>query len=168
MKKLLITLILIPQIVFAASFDLSPSVSTYKTGKNESFQQVELRMGYTFDFGLYLGGLYSLASDKFIQKADAYYLAPTIGYNFMGAYVLASYIIAGEQDLASGGVKYGKAGGTQFTLGYALPVAEDVYLSPELTMRSVSYDDEEIQGIAGPTTRKDSYVYPSIAFWFRF
>lgn len=167
MKKLLITLLLIPQIVFA-SFDLSPSLGTYKTDTGASYSQVEMRLGYTFDFGLYVGGLYSLSSTKFVQNADSYYIAPTVGYNYMNLYVLASYIIAGEQDLASGGVKYGKASGTQFTFGYALPINEEVFFGPELNVRTVEYKDEEVQGIAGPTTRKDSTIYPSLAFWFRF
>lgn len=167
MKKLLITLIFIPQLVFAG-FNLSPSIGAYKKDNDKGYSQVELRIGYTFDFGLYLGGLYSLASTKIIQEADSYYIAPTVGYNYKNGYVLASYFIAGEQDLASGGIKYGGAKGYQFTFGYALPLGEDVFLGPEMNVRSISYKDEETQGIAAPTTRKDTTVYPSIAFWFKF
>lgn len=168
MKKLLITLIFIPQLVFASSFDLSPSLGMYKQDTDASFTQLELRLGYTFDFGLYLGGLYSLASTKIIQQADSYYLAPTVGYNYMGGYALVSYILAGEQDLASGGIKYGSASGYQVTLGYALPINEEIYLAPEISIRNVDYDKEETQGVGDKTSRKDSTIYPSIAFWFKF
>jgi hypothetical protein len=167
LKQLLFTILFLPQ-VSMASFVLNPSVGFYKTDTDNSLTQFELRIGYAFDFGLYVGGFYDLTTQKFVEDADEFYGGVHIGYEYGNVYGLIGYVVAGDQDLNSGGVKYTGATGVQATLGYRLLLTEDVYLGPELTFRRVSFDDEEIQGVAAPTNRQDEVLIPSIAVLFKF
>ncbi len=166
-KYLITTLILLPQISLAG-FALNPSYGVYKTDRENSMSQLELRVGYKFDFGLYLGGFYNLASQKYLVDSSDYYVGVQAGYEYHGLYGLAGYIINGDQDMTSGGVKYSGAHGMQLTFGYRLPLMEDVYLGPELTYRKVSFKDEEISGLADDVSRHDEVIIPSIAVYFAF
>jgi hypothetical protein len=168
LKSLLLFIALVPSVAFAG-FEFSPSLSMFKADKGQSATQVELRVGYSFeDTNLYLGGFYSLASDKIIEHVDQYFFGPMIGYQYNGAYVLAAYILTGEQDLASGGVKYSSAKGYQASIGYRMELTTDVFLGPEFTWRQVDFDNREVQGIAGKSERQDTHVLPSITFQFKF
>lgn len=167
MKSLMLLIAIIPNIALA-NISLSPSISTYKAADRSSMLQVELRLGYEFDFGLFVGGFYSLASDKFVDHSYQYYMGPTVGYQYMGAYVLGSYLLVSEEDLASGGVKYSGISGFQTTIGYRLQITEDVFVGPEITVRRAKYKTREVQGIAGAGDREDNVILPSLAFYFKF
>lgn len=167
LKSILLLIALVPNMAFA-NFQFSPSISTFKSDDEATTTQLELRLGYAFDFGLFVGGFYSLGSDKFLEHTNQYYLGPMVGYQYKGAYVLASYILTGEQDLSSGGVKYSGTTGYQGTIGYRMEIAKDVFLGPELTMRTVEFENREVQGIAAPGNRKDTHILPSFAFLFKF
>lgn len=167
LKKLIFITLFVPQLALAG-FSLNPSYGAFKSDSDNSAAQLEFRLGYTFDFGLFVGGFYTLGSEKFLEDASEYYIGPMIGYEYKGIYGLLGYILAGEQDLKSGGIKYTSATGIQATLGYRMLVAEDVYLGPELTLRDVSFDSEEIQGIGSPVTRDESVIIPSVAVLFNF
>lgn len=166
-KYLLISLFILPQMAFAG-FSLNPSYGVYKSDSQNSMSQFELRVGYEFDFGLYLGGFYTLGSQKFVVDSSDYYVGVQVGYEYGGVYGLAGYVINGDQDMTSGGEKYSGAHGLQVTLGYRQAIMEDVYLGPELTYRKVSFEDSEISGLAADTSRNDSVVIPSIAVYFAF
>ncbi len=166
-KYLITSLLLAPQIVFAG-FSLNPSYGVYKTDKDNGMSQIELRVGYAFEMGLYLGGFYSLTSQKFIDDSSDYYVGVQAGYAYKGVYGLVGYVINGDQDLTSGGVKYSGAHGLQVTAGYRALLMEDVYIGPELTYRKVSFDDIEISGLANSATRRDEIVIPSLAVYFAF
>ncbi len=167
LKIIIFTLLLLPQFS-QAYFSLNPSLGFYKAGNDDSVSQLELRIGYAFDFGLYLGGFYDLTSQKFVEDADEFYGGIHVGYEYGGAYALVGYVLAGDQDLNSGGIKYTGARGLQVTAGYRLLITEDVYLGPELTYRKVSFEDQETQGVAGPTSRYDTVLIPSVALLFKF
>lgn len=167
MKKILFILLFLPQWAFAG-FILNPSLGLYRADTDNSVTQLELRVGYAFDFGLYLGGFYDLGSQKFVEDADEFYGGVHVGYECHGIYGLVGYVIAGDQDLNTGGIKYTGATGMVATLGYRALLTEDVYLGPELTYRSVSFEDEEIQGVAADTSRHDRVIIPSIAVQFKF
>lgn len=168
LKYAVLLFALVPSIALA-NFEFSPSLSVFKTDKDQSSSQIELRMGYTFEFGLYVGGFYNLASTKFIDHTDQYFLGPQIGYTWKGVYALAGYTLTGEQDLASGGVKYSRPMGYQLSVGYRLEVVPDVFLGPEFTYRDVEYKSREVQGVPqGDTGRKDTQVLPSITLQFKF
>jgi hypothetical protein len=166
-KKCLFLLIFLPQMAFAG-FELQASYGTYKDNSALGMGQLELRVGHSFDFGLFLGAFYSLGSDKYIQHANQYFVGPMVGYQWRGIYTMAGYMLTGESDQASGGTKYGKNGGYQVTLGYRLMLIEDVFLGPELTYRNVSYDDIQVQGISSPSDRRDVTMIPAINLQFKF
>jgi len=168
LKKLIFIAIFVPQMALAAGFSLNPALGIYKNDENNGMSQLELRFGYTFDFGLFVGGFYSLSSQDFIEDADDYYIGPTVGYTYGGFFGLLSYVLAGDQDLKSGGIKYTGANGIQATIGYRLMFAENVYLGPELTLRDVSFEDVETQGVPTPTERKDSVIVPGFSLLFNF
>ena len=41
---------------------------------------IDLRLGYVFDFGLYIGGLYSLQDHDLLSDSSDSYLGPSFGY----------------------------------------------------------------------------------------
>ncbi|MBY0385373.1 hypothetical protein K2X05_09460 [bacterium] len=168
LKYILTLLLLLPQITFAG-FALNPTYGIYKTD-SESMSQLELRVGYKFDFGLYLGGFYNVVSQKYLkpETSSDYFLGLQAGYEYHGLYGLAGYVLDGDQDMDSGGTKYSGATGLQVTLGYRLPVMEDVYLGPEITYRKVSFKDKEISGIASSVSRHDETIIPAISLYFAF
>lgn len=170
MKSLFLTIVflILPQLSQAA-FVLNPALGLYRSDEDNGLTQLELRIGYQFESGLYLGGFYDLTSQKFVEDADEFYAGVHIGYVCpTGVYALLGYVIAGDQDLDSGGVKYTGATGVQATLGYKMLLAEDVYLGPELTYRRVSFEDEEIQGAPGKTNRNDEVIVPGFSMLFKF
>jgi hypothetical protein len=166
-KYLITSLLLAPQIAFAG-FSLNPSYGVYKTGTQDSMSQLELRVGYEFEMGLYLGGFYSLASQKFIDDSNDYYVGVQAGYVYKGVYGLLGYVLNGDQDLTSGGIKYSGAHGLQVTAGYRVLLMEDVYIGPEFTYRKISFKDIELAGIANTASRRDEVVIPSLAVYFAF
>jgi hypothetical protein len=168
LKYIVLLFALVPNIA-TANFEFSPSLSVFKTDKEESSSQVELRMGYTFESGLYAGGYYSIASDRFIEYVNQYYLGIHLGYSYKGLYALAGYALTGEQDFVSGGVKYSRPEAYSATLGYRMEVTTNVFLGPEFTWRQVEYTSREVQGVPqGDTGRKDTHVLPSITLQFIF
>lgn len=168
-KYLITVLVLIPQITFAG-FALNPSYGVYKTDRENNMSQLELRVGYKFDFGLYVGGFYNVVSQKYLtpETSSDYFLGLQAGYEYHGLYGLAGYVLDGDQDMDSGGTKYSGAHGLQLTFGYRLPLMEDVYLGPEITYRKVSFKDKEISGLASTVSRYDETIIPSIAVYFAF
>jgi hypothetical protein len=151
-----------------AGFSLTPTYGVYSTDNENSMSQIEMRVGYEFEMGLYLGGFYSLTSQKFIDDSSDYYVGVQAGYAYKGVYGLVGYVINGDQDLTSGGIKYSGAQGLQVTAGYRAQLMEDVYIGPELTYRKVSFDDLEISGLASSASRRDEIVIPSLAIHFAF
>lgn len=177
MKTLILLILLVPNLAVAGGMAFNPSIATYRNDNDtvkatglsgRSMTQIELRLGYEYDFGLFVGGFYSLGSDKFLDHTNQWYLGPMVGYQFMGAYVLAAYILTGENDLASGGLKYSGTTGYQGTIGYRAEIVEGIFLGPEFTFRSVEFDNREVQGIVNPGDRSDTHVLPSIAVFFKF
>lgn len=165
-------LLFLPQLSMAG-FALNPTYGVYQTDRNSTMSQVELRVGYKFDFGLYLGGFYNLVSQSYFKSpvnsaSEDYYLGVQVGYEYNGIYGLAGYVVNGDQDMNSGGTKYSGAHGFQMTLGYRLPIVEDIYLGPELTYRKVSFKDIEVSGVASSANRHDAVLIPSIALYFAF
>lgn len=168
LKYIVLLFALVPSIA-SANFEFSPSLSVFKTDDQESASQIELRMGYKWDFGLYAGGFYNVASDRFIEHVDQYYLGVHVGYSYKGFYGLAGYALTGEQDFTSGGVKYSRPNAYSLTAGYRMEVATDVFLGPEFTWRQVEFKSREVQGVPqGDTGREDNHVLPSITVQFIF
>lgn len=172
MKSLLLILALVPSVAFAG-LEFSPSLSTFKADDEQSSTQLEFRLGYNFELanelGLYVGGFYNIATDKFLDAVDQYFLGPQVGVNYKGFYSLLGYTLTGEQDLQSGGIKYSRPTGFQVSLGYRLLLTEGIYLSPEFSWRQVDFASKEVQGIpAGDTQRKDTHILPSITLMFKF
>ena len=162
--------ILTPQLSFAG-FALNPSYNWYHSDTEASQSQVELRVGYAFESGLYLGGFYDLVSQKFLDTpndSSDYYVGLHLGYEYMGVYGLLGYVINGDQDMSSGGTKYSGAQGVQLTAGYRILIAEDIFIAPEATYRKVSFQDVEVSGLAGSVNRKDEVIMPGISVYFAF
>jgi hypothetical protein len=168
LRNILFLSLFLPQIGHAAGFVLNPALGLYKVDNDNGVTQLELRVGYAFDFGLYLGGFYELNSQKFVEDADEFYAGVHVGYECHGIYGLLGYVIAGDQDLKSGGIKYTGATGYLATVGYRALLTEDVYLGPELTYRNVSFEDQETQGVAASIDRHDAVLIPGIAVYFAF
>lgn len=94
-----------------------------------------------------------------------------IGYKMdCGFYGLVGYSLFASEDLETGGIKYSSGTGMQVSIGHALPLMKDVFLGPELTWKSMSYDKREVLGVpaAGAPERENDSIYPSITMWFKF
>lgn len=181
MKTLILIILLVPNMAVASGLAFNPSISMYRNDNDtvkaagvngRSMTQIELRLGYDFDlaqnFSLFAGGFYSLGSDKFLEHTNGWNLGPMVGAQLMGVYVLAAYILTGESDMASGGLKYSGTTGYQGTIGYRAEITEGIFLGPEITFRSTEYENREVQGIVNPGDRSDTHVLPSIAVYFKF
>lgn len=116
-------------------------------GKVRTFQ-LDSKVGYVFDFGLYTGLQlnYGFGSSNNGAAADtdttSYYAGPSIGYscNYTGLFLTATYIATGSYDLTGVG-KYEKATGYQIDLGYPVKVSENVQVGPQLSLKRIDLKD---------------------------
>ena len=104
-----------------AGFVFSPSVSYLERDLNDNgteteakLSMVDLRLGYQLDMGLYLGGIYSIASEDILGGDTTNFLVgPSVGYFYSGFLAIITYHLFGERDLSVGNQKY--SGGKRLT-----------------------------------------------------
>lgn len=179
MKKLLLGFLLTAVMAPAAHAALvfNPSASIFEreveangTKTESKWTYIDLRMGYLFDMGLYVGGMYSLADESAGADASEFYIGPSVGYHFKGLSVIGTYFLTGQSDQAIGGIKYDDVSGYQFDLAYHVMVGKNFGIGPMLSYRSVSFDEQQVQGLpqAGFNGRDFTAVTPAFSFWFHF
>lgn len=160
----------------SAAFLFSPSVSyssKSRTDENGTRSEVktthiDFRFGYLSEFGLYLGGLYSLQDQEIFQGSSDSYMGPSVGYWWQGLFVVATYHLFGERDLTAGGVKYSRGSGLQIDLSYAVPVADNVFLGPQLSYQSLRFRDRQVNGVSEGTSYKLTDITPYFNLTFLF
>jgi hypothetical protein len=155
-----------------ADFILSPSVtyldqqvrdnSGSPSTSEAKLTVIDFRLGYVTDFGLYIGGLYSIHDQQIFAKASDSYFGPSLGYYNSGFFVSGTYYIYGERDLTAGGIKYSKVQGFQVDLSYGVPLAEGVLIGPQLTYHNVHFREEQVIGVAQSADFKWSGLTPYI------
>lgn len=132
---------------------------------NANMTLIDLRLGYTFDFGLYIGGLYSIHDQALLtsgeDSSDSYF-GPSVGYYYKGLLVVFSYYLYGEKDLANGSGKMQGVNGYQLDVGYSVPVTDTIHVGPQLTYHTIKFD--EISSGVGSNTI--NYEFSGISPYF--
>ncbi len=129
---------------------------------------IDLRLGYVFDFGLYVGGLYSIQDHDLLSDSSDSLLGPTLGYYNAGFLVAGTFYVYGEKDITNGSGKYSGVSGYQIDVSYAVPVTENFRMGPQLTYHSYEYSDLEVNGISGSADLKFSSITPYFNLTFVF
>lgn len=160
-----------------AGFVFAPALSFLSNSEPRSVDEpnrsvdVDFRLGYKFKFGLYIGGFYGLTDQEFdvFNNGNSGFLAgPTIGLANSGVYLFVTGVILGDRDLNSGLVKYTGARGLQIDLGYGAPLSKNLRLGPQITYRTIQYEDAELNGFPNPTDYQFESITPYITLWLQF
>ena len=174
-KSFIITLALIPFSLAHANYLFAPSLSYLERNTNDNgtssdvkLTKIDLKLGYVFDFGMYLGGVYSLSDENFGTDSSDYTLGFSAGYIRDGFFGILTYHLLGERDLAAGGIKYSGASGFQLDTGYVIPLTDNLSLGPQLSWSDVKYRDQENSGIATSANYDWSGITPYFTLWFMF
>lgn len=133
--------------------------------------QIDSKVGYVFDFGLFTGAQfnYALGSTNNGAASDTdtsfYSVGPTIGYscNYTGLFLSATYHAVGNYDLSAAG-KYDKVTGFQIDLGYPVKVSENVQLGPQLSLKRLDLKD----GTNGLVNSEIKELTPYFGLWLYF
>lgn len=159
----------------SAGYVFAPAITYYEreTHDTGNFSEarlttLDLRVGYLFDFGLYVGGLYSMSDEKLAVDVTDFVFGPTVGYKYGNVYALLTYHLIGDRDLSSAGYRYSKGSGVQVDIGYLVPVTETFSLGPQLSYKNVKYSDVEIQGTQSAADYKWNGITPYFSLWFHF
>lgn len=129
---------------------------------------VDVRLGYVTDFGLYIGGLYSIQDQELLTEASDSFFGPSIGYSKGNFLFVGTYYVYGERDLTNGVGKYSGVSGFQLDLTYAIPVYENFSVGPQLTYYSVKFDEVQNSGISSSSDYKTSGITPAVNFTVTF
>lgn len=156
--------------IFSPSFSFLESEDT-DLGDYSRGSDIDIRLGYQFKFGFYIGALYSLSDQEFddFSLGNSGFLAgPTVGLTTKGMYLFVTGIVVGDRDLNTGLVKYTRARGLQIDLGYAARLSKNFRLGPQLTYKTIEYQNAEFSGIASPTDYNWDAFTPYITLWLQF
>ena len=130
---------------------------------------IDLRLGYVFDFGLYIGGLYSIHDRNIATDASDSYFGPSLGYYNSGFLAVATFYVYGERDLTNGDGKFTDLSGYQLDFSYSIPVAEDFSIGPQLTYHTVKFGDLQTSGFSNSVDYTFSGITPyfNMTFFFK-
>ena len=159
-----------------SAFVLSPSISYSEREVEENNTNVEsklttidFRIGYTLDFGLYFGGLYSLQDENlFGQESSDSYAGLSVGYEFMNWFLVGTYYLYGEKDLNTGGVKYSGGTGYQLDLTYMVPITDMLFLGPQISYFVVDFKDQQVNGVSSTADYEVEGITPAFNVTFKF
>lgn len=179
MKKalLIFSLLVLSQFAYASHFVFAPSV-TYMSREAENngtqiadtgLTVMDFKLGYIFDMGLYLGGLYSLIQDDILSSGSSdFHFGPSVGYYNSGFFVAGTYYLFAERDFDTGNTKLADVSGYQIDISYTLPINQLVSIGPQITYHNVEYKDAQVGGLSSPTDYKWKGFTPYIALLFMF
>ena len=140
-----------------------------------TYTPLSVALGYTFDMGFYLGGIYDMTSTesksdpgtttKFKRTATGV----TVGYMKSGWSILAHYLLSAEVavESATSSVKYTQGSGYIIDLGYSWMLSDMVAMGPYISYFDTTYkklSDVELTA----KNAKFGGIYPSVALWIMF
>ncbi len=160
----------------SSAFLFSPSITHMEHSeengtnpeRNVKMTLIDLRLGYLMDFGLYIGGLYSLQDYELLQDSSDSFFGPTVGYFNSGFFAALTYYLYGERDLTDGSGKYSDVSGYQLDISYSVPIAEDILMGPQLTYHNYQFGDFQQNGNSASTEYKYSGLTPYFNLTFLF
>ena len=171
--SLVVLILLMFETARAAGFMFAPSITymqqEYSDGLNEADTKltiIDLKLGYTFDMGLFIGGLYSLQDHDLLTDSSDSFFGPTIGYSNSGFFVAGTYYIYGEKDFTDGSAKLSNVQGFQIDLTYGVPVTDTLLIGPQLTFHSYKFKETQVAGVASETDQEFSGLTPYFALMF--
>ncbi|MCB0378311.1 MAG: hypothetical protein KDD33_07450 [Bdellovibrionales bacterium] len=137
---------------------------------------LDLRFGYLMPMGLYLGGMYSMASGLGAvggngDDTKGFSVGPTVGYySMMGFYSLLTYHIMGETEktIYSQTSTFTGAKGPQVDIGWVFPLSSFFSIGPQITWKSIEFSKIEGGGSEADTNYKQTSIQPYISLWFMF
>ena len=159
-----------------AGFVFTPSI-TYMTQdvddgttpQDVKLTLIDMRLGYIMDFGLYVGGMYSIQDqDIFSNDSSDAFFGPSVGYYNSGFFAVATLFIHGEKDFSQGNTKLTNVSGFQVDLSYLTPITDGVFLGPQLTYQSVEFAEAEVAGVSSSTNFSFTSVSPYFSLLFMF
>lgn len=165
-KKISILFILLVSIHAEAKILFAPAVTFLEQKQEDPARSdskltlVDVRLGYLSDFGLYIGGLYSLQDHQILSNSADSYLGPSVGYYKSGFFLVGTYYLYGEKDLTNGSGKYAGASGYQLDLSYTVPITPTIRIGPQLTYHYYKYSEIEVSGVSNPASYKFSSISP--------
>ena len=175
-----VSVVLLISLVFSAAaqsaIHFSPSITYLEQSEDDGVNPerdvkmtiIDLRLGYVMDFGLYLGGMYSLHDYDLLTDSSDSYFGPTVGYYNSGFFIAATYYLYGERDLSNGQGKYSDVSGYQVDVSYSVPITETVLLGPQLTFHNIEFGDLQISGASNSVDYKYSGISPYFNLTFIF
>lgn len=135
--------------------------------------QLDTKVGYVFDFGLFAGAQINYAvgnaqtngSGGTDTDTNSYTAGPTIGYNcnLTGLFLTATYHMVGSTNITGAG-KYTKATGYQIDLGYPMKINDNVKLGPQLSLKRIDLEE----GSAGLADTEIKELTPYFGLWLYF
>jgi len=164
----------------AASVVFSPGLSytssntedSAATSVESSSFRADVRLGYIFDMGLYVGAMYQVDStNDDITDPTSYNVGPTLGYyHSKGFYGLVTYHLIGDsKNVLVDGDKYTDAQGPQVDIGWVFPLASSFYIGPQVTWKQIKYGNyEDAAEVASAADRTVSEIRPYLSLWFMF
>ncbi|MCB0379039.1 MAG: hypothetical protein KDD33_11150 [Bdellovibrionales bacterium] len=148
---------------------LTQSLENPNSAKQDvKFTILDVRLGYTFDFGLFLGGIYSLLDNDLLSDSSDFHFGPTVGYQWKNIFTTFTYYLYGEKDQTIGNVKYANIQGFQFDIAYVLPITEKVFLGPQLTYHNIKYKEAQTNGVAAAAELKWRGLSPQFTLLFTY
>lgn len=130
---------------------------------------VDVRAGYSYPGGFYIGGIYNSENTKIDASYDekGTHYGASVGYVSKTWNMIGSYIFGGERTY-TGGVKRIDVSGPQVDLAYMFDLSGGAMLGPQLTWRSIEYTKVEFAGVKTDSKYKITDVRPMIALMFMF
>lgn len=107
----------------------------------EKWTIYDLKLGYNFPSGLYLGGIYSGYKHDTGANNTRSLLGGTVGYHSDGWFIDGSYLFSGQLDLS--GSKLKGAHGLNIDFGYNTMMSSNIYIGVQASYKSITYDKKD-------------------------
>ena len=173
-----VTLCAASSVARAENFALLPALSYISASEQTEGSQTvtsstlfgDLKFGYMWKSGLYIGGLYHYETGSIAGGGTSTTAAaPSIGF-FHGSWMaIFSYELYAQRKLAGSNITYSSGMGYQFDLAYTPAVTDTFSVGPQLTYRSTTYAKTQTGSAPAQSikfTRVD--IIPMIAMAFNF
>lgn len=179
MKLVLPSLLLLATVMFSipsqANLVFSPAFfyKNYEDKTNSTRNEVtetyyDIKLGYVMTSGLYLGGLYSAMTREINEnEVERTSYGAGVGYYSNGWFLMGHYVIDSEYETSPGN-KHIEGSGFQLDVGHWFNVSSQIYVGPQLTYRSISYDKYQTNSTTVSLEMKSTEFLPYISLALMF
>lgn len=154
-----------------SGFSLSPAAFYFKQNVEINSVESELnwtfydvRAGWTFDSGFYLGGIYAVeTTGDGTDDQDRTSYGASIGYSKNGWTILGHYLISSEYK-ASTTTTYQKGSGFQVDFSYLFKTGMHFAIGPQLTYKKIDYKEVDVSDVVSDVELSYTQVLPMVVF----